>query len=122
MVTQHVLAMGAGLLLSSVNLQTTNPPALTGIWKSERCVIQERAGTRTSSRSRFVFLDDEWALEPIQYSDAACTKPSLRAFFPRPVSSHTTVDRGAGRLRRRLRIHAQTSHALRRCVACRSES
>lgn len=81
MVTHQVLAMGAALLLSNGNLQTTNPPALTGIWESAGCVIQEREGTRTSSWSTFVFLDDEWALELIQYSDAACTTPALRAFF-----------------------------------------
>ena len=28
-----------------------------------------------------MFLDQEWALEFTQYSDAACTTPSLRGFF-----------------------------------------
>ena len=32
MVIHHMLALAAGFLLSSANLQTTNPPALTGIW------------------------------------------------------------------------------------------
>ena len=44
MVTHQVLAMGAALLLSNENLQTTNPPALTGIWESAGCVIQELEG------------------------------------------------------------------------------
>jgi len=76
----------AGALLSGADLQTTSqsmPAALSiaGIWESERCVVQERDGVRTSSRSLFVFLEREWALEFTQYSDAACTMPSLQAFF-----------------------------------------
>jgi hypothetical protein len=76
----------AGMLVSGASLQTTNQPTMTaisiaGIWESDRCVIQERDGIRTSSRSLFVFLEREWALEFTQYSDAACTTPSLRAFF-----------------------------------------
>src|SRR5262245_21568804 len=55
--------------------------SIAGIWESERCEVQERNGRQTSSRSVFVFLDFEWALEFTQYADAACTTPSLRAFF-----------------------------------------
>jgi Adenomatosis polyposis coli down-regulated 1 len=74
------------MALSDANLHTRSQStitaiSITGIWESERCVVQERNGMRTSSRSTFVFLDGEWALEFTQYSDAACTTPSLRAFF-----------------------------------------
>jgi hypothetical protein len=76
----------SGMMASGVNVQTTSQStitaiSITGIWESERCVVQERNGVRTSSRSTFVFLDAEWALEFTQYSDAACETPSLRAFF-----------------------------------------
>ena len=74
------------MVVSSANVPTTNQSTITaislaGIWESERCLVQERNGMRTSSRSTFVFLDTEWALEFTQYSDEACTKPSLRVFF-----------------------------------------
>jgi Adenomatosis polyposis coli down-regulated 1 len=112
MVVHYVLAIGFALLLSSLNLQT-NPPALTGIWESDRCVIQERGGTRTSSWSAFVFLDEEWALEFIQYSDAACKTPALRAFFQgryRVVQPSTVVqgahDADFGFSRKRLTLYA----------------
>jgi Adenomatosis polyposis coli down-regulated 1 len=112
MVMDYVLAIGFALLLSSLNLQT-NAPTLTGIWESDRCVIQERGGTRTSSRSAFVFLDDEWALEFIQYSDAACKVPALRAFFQgryRVVRPSTAVqgayDADFGFSRKRLTLYA----------------
>jgi Adenomatosis polyposis coli down-regulated 1 len=75
-----------GTLISGRHVQTTSQSPITatsiaGIWENERCVIQERNGVRTSSRSVFVFLDSEWALEFTQYADAACATPSLRAFF-----------------------------------------
>jgi Adenomatosis polyposis coli down-regulated 1 len=81
---QHVPAVFVGgLVISGVTFQNPSPSSITaisiaGIWESERCDVQER---QTSSRSIFVFLDGEWALEFTQYSDAACTTPSLRAFF-----------------------------------------
>ncbi len=81
MLQKYVLALFIGLPVSGTSFQTTNPPAITGIWESERCDVQERNGTRTSSRSVFVFLENEWALEFTQYSDEACRTPSLRAFF-----------------------------------------
>src|SRR5262245_46245917 len=87
MLVQHVFRVFVGgLLLSSVSFQNTSRSSITaisiaGIWESERCDVQERNGRQTSSRSVFVFLDGEWALEFTQYSDAACTTPSLRAFF-----------------------------------------
>jgi Adenomatosis polyposis coli down-regulated 1 len=87
MLIQHVLGVFvAGLVLSGVNSQNPSQSSITGIsiagiWESERCDVQERNGRQTSSRSVFVFLDGEWALEFTQYSDAACTTPSLRAFF-----------------------------------------
>jgi hypothetical protein len=75
-----------GLVLSGVTFQDPSQSSITsisiaGIWESERCDVQERNGKQTSSTSVFVFLDGEWALELIQYPDAACTAPSLRAFF-----------------------------------------
>jgi hypothetical protein len=81
MVTHHVVGFFVGTLVSGLYLQTTSLPAVTGIWESDRCVVQERNGVRTGSRSLFVFLDSDWALEFTQYSDAECTTPSLRAFF-----------------------------------------
>jgi hypothetical protein len=76
----------AGMLVQSADGHTTSQSTITamsiaGIWESERCVVQERDGIRTGSISLFVFLESEWALELTQYSDAACTTPSLRAFF-----------------------------------------
>lgn len=80
MLQDYILALFIGLLVSGASPQT-NPPAMMGIWQSERCDVQERNATRTSSRSVFVFLESEWALEFTQYSDAACTMPALRAYF-----------------------------------------
>jgi Adenomatosis polyposis coli down-regulated 1 len=76
----------SGLVASGVNVQTSGQSTITatsvsGIWETERCVVEERNGIRTRSRSTFVFLDTEWALEFTQYADAACETPSLRAFF-----------------------------------------
>jgi Adenomatosis polyposis coli down-regulated 1 len=87
MLIQHVLGVFVGgLVLSGVSFHNTSQSSITaisiaGIWESERCDVQDRNGRKTSSRSIFVFLDAEWALEFTQYSDAACTTPSLRAFF-----------------------------------------
>jgi Adenomatosis polyposis coli down-regulated 1 len=80
MLQNYGLALFIGLPVSGASLQTTTP-AITGIWESERCDVQERNGTRMSSRSVFVFLEKEWALEFTQYADDACTTPLLRAFF-----------------------------------------
>jgi Adenomatosis polyposis coli down-regulated 1 len=87
MLIHHVLGVFVGgLVLSGANFQNTSQSSITaisiaGIWESERCEVQERNGKKTSSTSVFVFLDGEWALEFTQYTDAACTTPSLRAFF-----------------------------------------
>src|SRR5262245_63105423 len=87
MLIQYVLGVFVGgLMLSGTSIQNANQSSsnaisIAGIWESERCDVQERNGRQTSSRSVFVFLDGEWALEFTQYSDAACTTPSLRAFF-----------------------------------------
>ena len=75
-----------GTLIAGRHIQTTIQSPMTaasiaGIWENERCVIQERNELRTSSRSVFVFLDSEWAVELTQYADAACATPSLRALF-----------------------------------------
>ncbi len=56
-------------------------PVLTGIWETERCVVQEREGSRTSSKSMFVFLAREWAIEVTQFADAECMRPTMKAFF-----------------------------------------
>jgi len=81
MLQDYVLALLVGLPVSGTSFQSASPPVITGIWESERCDVQERNGTRTSSRSMFVFLENEWALEFTQYSDDACRAPLLRAFF-----------------------------------------
>src|SRR5262245_33525347 len=86
MVIQHVLAVFVGgLVISGVNFQSPSQSSIAasmaGIWETERCDVQERNGRQTSSRSVFVFLVAEWALEFTQYSDAACATPFLRAFF-----------------------------------------
>jgi hypothetical protein len=125
MVIRHILALGAGFLLSSADLQTATPPALSGIWQSESCVTQERAGTRTSSRSTFVFLDDEWALELNQYSDATCTTPALRAFLIgryRAIRPSTVVqgayDADFGFTRKRLTLYSEALLAEANRGAC----
>jgi hypothetical protein len=86
LIHQVLGAFVGGLVLSSANFQNTSQSSIAaisiaGIWESERCDVQERNGRKTGSRSVFVFLDGEWALEFTQYSDAVCTTPSLRAFF-----------------------------------------
>src|SRR5262245_42667329 len=87
MLIQYVLGVFVGgLMLSGTSIQNANQSSsnaisIAGIWESERCEVQERNGRQTSSRSVFVFLDGEWALEFTQFSDAACMTPSLRAFF-----------------------------------------
>jgi hypothetical protein len=75
-----------GLVLAGAHFQNATQSSITaisiaGIWESERCDVQDRNGRKTSSKSIFVFLDGEWALELTQYSDPACTTPALRAFF-----------------------------------------
>jgi hypothetical protein len=52
-----------------------------GVWESESCVVQERDGTRTSSKSTFVFLGREWGLEFVQFGDDQCARPTMKAFF-----------------------------------------
>ena len=87
MVIHQVLGLFVGsLMISGVYDKAASQSSITalsiaGIWESERCIVQERNGVRTGSKSVFVFLDEEWALEFTQYSDDACATPSLRAFF-----------------------------------------
>jgi Adenomatosis polyposis coli down-regulated 1 len=84
MLIHHVLAVFVGSLMLSGNVQNTSQitaMSIAGIWETERCDVQEQNGRQASSKSLFVFLDGEWALEFTQYSDAACTTPALRAFF-----------------------------------------
>jgi hypothetical protein len=56
-------------------------PAITGMWETERCVVQEREGSRTSSKSVFVFLAREWSIEVTQFADGECARPTMKAFF-----------------------------------------
>jgi Adenomatosis polyposis coli down-regulated 1 len=56
-------------------------PAVLGVWESDRCVVQERGGARTGSKSVFIFLEREWALEFVQFADDQCARPTMKAFF-----------------------------------------
>jgi hypothetical protein len=73
--------VGSGVNVQTIGQSTITATSIAGIWETERCIVQERNGVRTSSRSTFAFLDTEWALEFTQYADAACETPSVRAFF-----------------------------------------
>jgi Adenomatosis polyposis coli down-regulated 1 len=61
--------------------QSTRAPAVVGLWESETCVVQDRDGNRTGSKSTFVFLGREWALEFVQFADDRCTRPIMKAFL-----------------------------------------
>jgi hypothetical protein len=61
--------------------KATGAPVVTGIWETERCVVQEREGSRTSSKSVFVFLAREWSIEVTQFADGECARPAMKAFF-----------------------------------------
>jgi hypothetical protein len=61
--------------------QSKPAPAVFGLWESETCVVQDRDGNRTSSKSTFVFLGREWALEFLQFADDRCTRPTMKAFL-----------------------------------------
>lgn len=55
----------AGTRISSADFQSTSQSttpsmSIMGTWETERCVVQERDGIQTSSRSLFVFLAREW--------------------------------------------------------------
>jgi hypothetical protein len=52
-----------------------------GVWESERCVVQERGGTRTGSKSIFIFLEHDWAIEFVQFADLQCQRPTMKTFF-----------------------------------------
>ena len=97
MLQKYVLALFIGLPVSGTSFQTTNPPAITGIWESERCDRQERNGTRTSSRSVFVFLENEWALEFTQVLGRRLRDSFAARFPPGSVSTHPTFESGARR-------------------------
>ena len=66
MLHHYVLALFIAVPVSGAPVETTDPPAITGIWQSQRCEVHERNGTQTSSRSVFVFLESEWALAKIR--------------------------------------------------------
>ena len=76
-----LLAVLIGSMVSGLAAQPMTPSGVRGFWESEACVVQERDGARTSSRSTFVFLGGEWALEVVQFGDDQCTRPTSRAFF-----------------------------------------
>jgi len=48
------------------------PPDIRGFWEHDACVVQEREGRRTGSRSAFAFFDREWGLVFTQYADEDC--------------------------------------------------
>jgi len=77
--------------------QPRTMPALMGVWESERCVEQERGGARTSSKSVFIFLDGEWALELVQFADEQCGRPTMKVFFAGryQITHHSSVVAGA---------------------------
>jgi hypothetical protein len=81
MVVATVLALLIGTMVSGLAPQPTITPRVIGFWESEACVVQERDGARTGSKSTFVFLGREWALEFVQFADDQCARPTLKAFF-----------------------------------------
>jgi hypothetical protein len=97
MVVSKVLAVLIGALVCGVAAQPPTRPALIGVWESERCIEQERSGARTSSKSVFIFLEHEWALELIQYADGQCAQPTMKVFFTGPyqITERSSVVAGA---------------------------
>jgi hypothetical protein len=89
------------LLISEMVSGLAAPPqatlAVIGLWENERCVVQERDGVRTSSRSVFIFLDRDWALEFVQFADDQCARPTMKAFFAGQyhITQHSRVVAGA---------------------------
>jgi Adenomatosis polyposis coli down-regulated 1 len=95
MIILTVLALLLGTMVSGLAAQLKTTPTagvpaarvvrggveVMGFWDSEACVVQERDGTRTSSKSAFVFLSREWALEFVQFADDQCARPASTAFF-----------------------------------------
>ena len=68
-------------MLPHLATQSRRTPTVVGFWESETCVVQDRDGNRTSSKSTFVFLEREWALEFVQFADDRCTRPTMKAFL-----------------------------------------
>jgi Adenomatosis polyposis coli down-regulated 1 len=48
------------------------PPDIRGFWEQEACVVQQRDGKKTGSRSLFAFFDGEWGIAFTQFADEAC--------------------------------------------------
>src|SRR5262245_16379302 len=69
MATSTVLALLISAMGFDLSVQPQAAPAVIGVWESESCVVQERGGGRTSSKSVFTFLEREWALEFVQFAD-----------------------------------------------------
>jgi Adenomatosis polyposis coli down-regulated 1 len=76
-----LLALCLAAVSSVLAAQPQTAPAILGVWESERCVAQERGGVRTGSKSVFIFLDHDWALEFVQFADDQCARPTMKAFF-----------------------------------------
>jgi hypothetical protein len=90
-----VLTLLIGTMVSGLAAQAQTTPAsgtpaarvvrggvdVRGFWEIEDCVVQERDGTRTSSKSAFVLLGREWAIEFVQFVDDQCARPAMKAFF-----------------------------------------
>src|SRR5262245_25784080 len=81
MFNRVLLTISVGSMLSGPAVQPVAPLEILGVWETERCQVQARGDVRTSSKSVFVFLDRDWALEYIQFADDLCTRPSMKAFF-----------------------------------------
>jgi hypothetical protein len=84
MLMRTLVALFIGASVSDLATQPQAAAAVLGVWESEGCVVQERGGVRTSSKSTFIFLDRDWALEFVQFSDDQCSRPTLKAFFSGP--------------------------------------
>ena len=75
-------------MLPHLATQSRRTPTVVGFWESETCVVQDRDGNRTSSKSTFVFLAREWALEFVQFADDRCTRPTMKAFLAGQYRDH----------------------------------
>src|SRR5262245_6897527 len=97
MLISTVLALMTNAIVFAFLAQPQSRLALHGIWESEGCVVQERGGVRTSSKSVFVFLDREWALEVVQFADDHCAQRTMKAFLTGPyhISEDMSVVAGA---------------------------
>jgi hypothetical protein len=78
------MSTALAFLISAVSGVGAQPHAtypVMGVWESERCVVQERGGARTGSKSVFIFLEHDWAIEFVQFADVQCQRPTMKTFF-----------------------------------------